>query len=139
MDVLVAAVEQGIDSDAPDRRPAHGDLYEAQVLVTDDARLGLIDLDDVGLGDPLLDAATFSAHLLALALSGTAAHRILGYRAALRSAFLTHLDATEAALRWREAYALLLLTPSPFRTQHPTWPTKITTHAEAASQLLQSS
>ncbi len=138
LDRVLATVAKGIDSDQPDRRPVHGDLYEAQILVAGDGTLGLIDLDDLGLGDPLLDAATFSAHLLALALSpGSATARILAYRAQLRLAFLDHLGAHDRSLRWREAYAMLLLSPGPFRTLHPTWPEKVSARVEAATQLLE--
>lgn len=139
LDGLVAAVARGIDSDPADRRPVHGDLYEAQVLVDDDGTLGLVDLDDLGRGDPLLDAATFSAHLVALALlPGPATARILAYRAELRRAFLDHLGAPERSLRWREAYAMLLLAPGPFRALASNWPAKVTTRVEAATHLLHS-
>src|SRR5581483_4019125 len=52
-----ARVAEGIiaraeESDPPDEWIVHGDLYENQVLV-DGERLGLIDLDDLGPGDPL--------------------------------------------------------------------------------------
>jgi hypothetical protein len=137
LDKVVAAVAQGIDSDPADRRPVHGDLYEAQVLVADDDALGLVDLDDVGLGDPLLDAATFSAHLVALALCpGAATPRILAWRSELRRAFLDHLGAHERSLRWRESYAMILLAPGPFRALRPDWPAKVTARVEAATQLL---
>ena len=137
LDRLVAAIARGIDSEPPDRRPVHGDLYEGQILVADDGTLGLVDLDDLGQGDPLLDAATFSAHLAALALvPNPATPRILTYRAALRHAFLTHLDAQESALRWREAYAMLLLSPTPFRSLTNNWPTKVTARVEMATKLL---
>ncbi|HEY3238878.1 MAG TPA: phosphotransferase, partial [Acidimicrobiia bacterium] len=100
LDEVLAAVAHAIDSDPPDRHPVHGDLYEAQLLVGDDGTLGLLDLDDLGLGDPLLDAATFSAHLVALALQpGPATTRILAYRAELRRAFLDRLGAPEHSLR----------------------------------------
>ncbi|MGH9002277.1 MAG: hypothetical protein ACRDYV_04035, partial [Acidimicrobiia bacterium] len=86
---------------------------------------------------PLLDAATFSAHLVALALlPGPATTRILAYRAELRRAFLDHLGAHDRCLRWREAYAMLLLAPGPFRALRPDWPRQITTRVEAATQLL---
>lgn len=139
LDKVVAAVARGIDSDGADRRPVHGDLYEAQVLVGDDGTLGLVDLDDLGLGDPLLDIATFSAHLVALALfPGPATTRILTYRAELRRAFLDHLGAHERSLRWREAYAMLLLAPGPFRALRPDWPAKITARVDAATRLFRS-
>jgi aminoglycoside phosphotransferase (APT) family kinase protein len=108
--------------DPPDDRVVHGDLYENQVLV-DGETFGLIDLDDLGPGDPLLDAANFSAHLLLLATSGTGPGRLVHrYRDDLRAAFARRLDADPAALAWREAYCLLRLASGPFRVLHPDWP-----------------
>jgi aminoglycoside phosphotransferase (APT) family kinase protein len=123
--------------DGLDERIVHGDLSEGQVLVGAGERLGLVDLDDVGPGDPILDAATFCAHLLALAASaGVAAGRILRYRESLRAAFLRRLAVDPRALAWREAYALLLLAPGPLRVLHPDWPRHVATRVELAGQLL---
>jgi hypothetical protein len=137
LDKLVEAVAWGVDWDLGELRPVHGDLYEAQILVDGDGRLGLLDLDDLGLGDPLLDAATFSTHLLALAL-GHPVHRarILDYRQDLRRAFLDALDAEDHALRWRESYAMLLLAPTPFRSLRPDWQAKLRMRVEAAAEFL---
>ncbi|MGH2798785.1 MAG: phosphotransferase, partial [Thermoleophilaceae bacterium] len=44
----------------------HRDLYEEQILLGD--RVGLIDLDDVALGPPELDAGSLVAHLELLSL-----------------------------------------------------------------------
>jgi hypothetical protein len=122
--------------EAVDERIVHGDLYEGQVLVADHS-LGLVDLDDVGLGDPVLDAATFCAHLLALATSaGAAAGRVLGYRQLLRTAFLHRLTVDPRALAWREAYAMLLLAPGPLRVLHPDWPRLVASRVELAERLL---
>lgn len=126
------------ESEPPEQRMVHGDLYENQVLVDGDS-LGLIDLDDVGLGDPLLDAANFSAHLLVLGTSGTpAGARILGYREALRAAFCGRLDADPAALSWREAYCLLRLASGPFRVLHPEWPRRMADRLALATAVLAS-
>ncbi|MGH8975788.1 MAG: hypothetical protein ACRD0C_21595 [Acidimicrobiia bacterium] len=140
LDKLVESVAHGLDWDPGDRRPVHGDLYEAQILVAGDATLGLLDLDGLGMGDPLLDAATFSAHLLVLALGHPgAASRILTYRQELRRALLEQLDAAEPALRWREAYAMLLLAPAPFRTLRPAWQAKLRKRVEVATELTRGS
>ena len=123
--------------DAVDERIVHGDLYEGQVLVGADQSLGLVDLDDVGPGDPALDAATFCAHLLALAASaGAPAGRILRYRDHLRTAFLGRLAVHPRALAWREAYAMLLLAPGPVRVLPPEWERQVATRVEFAQRLL---
>lgn len=123
-------------SDPPDEWIVHGDLYENQVLVDGDT-LGLIDLDDLGPGDPLLDAANFSAHLLVLGASGLATGpTILRYRDDLRGAFCRHLDADPAELAWREAYCLLRLASGPFRVLHPDWPRRVADRLALATEAL---
>jgi hypothetical protein len=116
-----ALIEWAEASEPPDEWIVHGDLYENQILVDGEA-LGLIDLDDLGPGDPLLDAANFSAHLLLLGASGPpAAAVILSYREELQGAFGRRFDADPAQLAWREAYCLLRLVAGPFRVLHPDW------------------
>jgi hypothetical protein len=112
----------------------HGDLYENQILFDGDT-VGLIDLDDLGPGDPLLDAANFSAHLLLL---GTAhpAPTILRYRDELRAAVCRRFDRDRADLAWREAYCLLRLAAGPFRVLHPDWPRRMSARLALATEAL---
>jgi hypothetical protein len=124
------------ESEPPEEWIVHGDLYENQVIVANE-RFGLLDLDDLGPGDPLLDAANFSAHLLVLGTSGPpAAGPILRYREELRAAFCRRLDADPAALAWREAYCLLRLSSGPFRVLHPDWPRRMASRLNLASEVL---
>jgi aminoglycoside phosphotransferase (APT) family kinase protein len=123
-------------ADPPETWIVHGDLYESQLLVDGDG-LGLIDLDDLGPGDPLLDAANFSAHLLVLGASGPhGAGVILRYRDELRTAFCRSLDADPAALAWREAYCVLRLVTGPFRVLHPDWPRRMADRLALATAAL---
>lgn len=123
-------------SESPDEWIVHGDLYESQVLVDGEA-FGLIDLDDLGPGDRLLDAANFSAHLLVLGASGPpAGAMILRYRDELRAAFCRRLDAGPADLAWREAYCLLRLASGPFRVLHPDWPGRVAVRLALATEAL---
>ena len=134
--VAEAVIACAEESGGGDRRIVHGDLYESQVLVDGD-RLGLLDLDDVGPGDPLLDAANFSAHLLVLGTSGPpAGATILRYREELRAAFCRRLDADPADLAWREAYCLLRLASGPFRVLHPEWPARMADRLTLAARAL---
>ncbi|MGH9033645.1 MAG: phosphotransferase family protein, partial [Acidimicrobiia bacterium] len=137
------AVDRAVDTiverarrDATPRRLVHGDLYEAQVVVAGDYSLGLIDLDDLGVGDPALDAANFCAHLIALGQSVPAAWpRLVAYRALVRAAFLARLDIDPDALAWREALASLLLASGPFRVLHPHWPREVKRRVDLALRL----
>ena len=42
---------------------AHNDFYDDQMLVLSDGRIALVDFEETGAGDPLLDIGTFLAHL----------------------------------------------------------------------------
>lgn len=134
--VAEAVIGWAEESEPPEEWIVHGDLYENQVLVHGDS-LGLIDLDDLGPGDPLLDAANFSAHLLVLGASGSlGAAVILRYREELRTAFCRILDVDPAALAWREAYCLLRLASGPFRVLHPEWPRRMGDRLALATEAL---
>lgn len=115
----------------------HGDLYEGQVFVGDGSGLGLIDLDDAGPGDPLLDAANLLAHLSVLSASAPRARRRpLAYRALLRPLVLDGLGASESDLAWREALCMLKLATGPFRVLSPRWPGRVEARVGAAIRLL---
>jgi phosphotransferase family enzyme len=131
-----AVVGWAEESELPATWVVHGDLYENQVVV-DGETLGLVDLDDIGLGDPLLDAANFAAHLRVLAASGPPAAAVIHrYREELRAAFLRRLDADSADLAWREAYCLLRLATGPFRVLHPEWPRRMADRLTLATEAL---
>lgn len=115
----------------------HGDLYEGQVFVGERNGMGLIDLDDAGPADPLLDAANFLAHLSVLSASAPGARRRpLAYRALLRPLLLEGLGASEADLAWREALCMLKLATGPFRVLSARWPSRVEARVDAAIRLL---
>jgi hypothetical protein len=137
VDRVVDAVAEGAARPAPTDPTVHGDLYEAQVFVDEDFSLGLIDLDDLGPGDPAVDAANFCAHLLVLALAvPAAAERLVAYRHLVRDAFLRRLEISPADLAWREAMAALLLASGPFRVLDPRWPAEVLRRIRLAVRLL---
>jgi hypothetical protein len=138
VDRMVDAVSEGLDNDTVAFRTVHGDLYEAQVFVAGDYSLGLIDLDDAGIGDPAMDAANFCAHLIALALAvPSAASRLMGYRSLVREAFLQRLGIPSPSLAWREALCMLLLATGPFRVLDPRWPGEVRRRLDLAIRLLE--
>lgn len=115
----------------------HGDLYEGQVFVGSDGGIGLIDLEDAGPGDPLLDAANLLAHLVLLNASRPdAARRPIAYRALLRTAVLDAFGAAESDLDWRESLCLLRLATGPFRVLSRAWPRRTEARVNAALRLL---
>jgi hypothetical protein len=134
---VVDAVREGEANDPIPPRLVHGDLYEDQVFVAENFSLGLLDLDDLGPGDPALDAANFCAHLVALALSApAAADRLLAYRSLIRETFAARLGVPPSSLAWRESLAMLLLASGPFRVLDPGWPQQTAVRVEIAASLL---
>jgi hypothetical protein len=137
-DRIVEAAAVGAEQDPGRPGIVHGDLYEAQIFVGQEYRLGLIDLDDLGRGDAALDAANFCAHLLALALAApSAADRLIAYRRLVRPAFARALDVPLASLAWREAVCMLLLAAGPFRVLDPAWPAEVGRRVALAVRLLE--
>ncbi|HEX6263071.1 MAG TPA: phosphotransferase [Actinomycetota bacterium] len=131
-------VERGAAGTPSPVGTVHGDLYEHQVLVDEGFSLGLVDLDDVGPGDLAVDAANFTAHLVALAMAvPAAARRLLAYRSILVPAFAARLDVDVRDLAWREALSMLKLSVGPFRVLQPAWQAEVQRRVEVALRLSQ--
>lgn len=96
----------------------HGDLHEAQLVVDDRSVVGLLDIDDVGPGDPLDDVATLVAHLRFRALTADD-RRIEAYADLVRAAVSARYDANDVE---RHVAAVLVgLATGPFRIQQGDW------------------
>jgi len=117
--------------------PVHGDFYDAQIFVAGDHSIGLIDLDDVGLGWPVMEMGNFAAHLLALAFAVPAAKpRALAYRTLALEHFVQREHVDAGALAGAEAVSLLGLAAGPFRVLEPDWRRAVALRVTAAAQLL---
>jgi AcrR family transcriptional regulator len=96
----------------------HGDLHEAQLVVGDTAITGLLDIDDVGSGDPLDDVATLVGHLRFRAAT-TGNDRVGCYAEHVRRVFARGHDERDVDLHI--AGVLVGLATGPFRIQQPNW------------------
>lgn len=108
--------------DKPQRDPhtscIHGDLHESQLVVDDKTVIGVLDIDDVGPGDPLDDVGTFLAHLEYRQLTkGTP--RLRHYISEATSAFSK--DHAPEEVSRHIAAALIGLATVPFTLQIPDW------------------
>ena len=101
-----------------ERGTVHGDLHEGQLVVDDNAVIGLLDVDDVGNGDPLDDVATMIGHLRFRAATG-ADPSLEYYADDIRSAVATGHDPGDVDLHI--AAVLVGLATGPFRIQQPDW------------------
>ena len=62
----IERISKSLDTFVEAWRPstvAHNDFYDDQILVLPDGDVALVDLEEAGPGDPMLDIANFTAHL----------------------------------------------------------------------------
>jgi hypothetical protein len=103
---------------------AHNDFYDNQIIVTPDGRPAIVDFEEVGPGDPMIDVGNMLAHLRWQAhfqITGPAAEALAGYRRQMRALALSRYGWDEEALDMREAYSLFRLSSNPARHQRDNW------------------
>lgn len=124
------------DDPVTDRRPAHGDFHEAQVLVSAGHVAGLLDVDGAGLARPADDAATMLGHLALWARLSRHPDRSQGFA----NTFLRHADAVldPVDLRLRVAAVIAGLATGPFRVQQDNWPAETSWRIDLAVRWVQS-
>lgn len=98
----------------------HGDLHDGQIIVRDARIVGVLDIDDAGLGRPIDDRANLLARLIyRLHTSESASSQLSRHIEDLRSASAERFDSS--TLDVRTAAALVGLATGPFRLQSPGW------------------
>lgn len=102
----------------PPAATVHGDLHEAQLVVDDTTVTGVLDVDDVGPGDPLDDVGTLVAHLRFRAMTADDVE-IDRYAAEVAASVSSGHDPAEVDRRI--AAVLVGLATGPFRIQQPGW------------------
>ena len=110
----------------------HGDFHTGQLLIdaTRPAPLGLVDLDTVGVGDPIVDRAAMLGQLAVLA--STDGH----YQAGLEAAYevLGRVDEPHRLNTWTAAHVAGLAT-GPFRAQDTEWMASTRARLELARRI----
>jgi len=131
---VIDALATGNDDDPGPVTAAHGDLYEAQLLVDRGRITGLLDIDTAGPGLRVDDLANFCAHLSVLAQTSDRPRQIRRFGAAL----LAHAEAhhPRAVLRRRIAAAVVSLATGPFRVMEAGWPTNTARRLDLAAEWL---
>lgn len=114
----------------------HGDFYDAQVLLCDE-RVAVLDLDRAVRACPLLDLATFIAHLERSAAMGrVAGGRVREVTENLVEGYRAVRGALPPGLSEYAAMALFALAPEPFREHAPDWPERIERILDRVEELL---
>lgn len=102
----------------------HGDFSADQVLLMDDGKVAILDLDNAGRGDPMADLGTFAAQLefdglIGLLPQARVAIVLDAIQTGYRNAAPHHFDPER--LRNHTAARLLRLAVEPFRQRTPDW------------------
>jgi len=116
---LVETLRSQGDPDQGQAVPAHGDFYEAQLLVDKGRITGLLDIDTAGAGLRVDDLANICGHLSVLGLVSDRPRRIKRYGASLLAR--AEEDHSPEVLRPRIAAAVVGLATGPFRVLEARW------------------
>ena len=118
----VATLDPFIDSWTP-VATAHNDFYDDQLLVLPDGRMVLVDFEETGAGDPMLDVGNFLAHLKWAAQNGSQKRAAIRaeYHNALKDAAIQRFGWNERDLDLREAVCLFRLCTTPIRRPEENW------------------
>ena len=117
---------------------AHNDFYDDQLIRIPDGRLALVDFEEAGLGDPLLDVGNFLAHMRWSAHFGreTEAQASGAYHRLMRSAALARFGWEERALNLREAVCIFRVCTNPIRHLAPDWPRRLEVGLSLVNEVL---
>ncbi len=102
---------------------AHNDFYDDQMLILRDGRIALVDFEEAGPGDPMLDVGNFLAHLKWASCFGRKGRRDGSgeYYQQFRRAALERLRWNERDLAFREAVCLFRMCTNTIRRPQGDW------------------
>lgn len=115
----------------------HGDFYDSQIRVQDGRVLGLLDLDDVGVGERIDDLATMAGRVWTIAQTQPDPQRrevLTEYARSLLGDFSALVDPDE--LDRRVGGILLGRATGPFRAQQEDWPSECVRRIQVAEAWL---
>ena len=115
----------------------HGDLHESQLIVEGGRIVGLLDIDEAGIGDPIDDIAVPVAHLGHRSLSAPNAHRVENFADALVASCSDNHEPRDIAVG--TVAVLAGLATAPFRTQSTGWQERISAVLDLIERTLPSS
>ena len=118
---------------------AHNDFYDDQILVLPDGGMALVDFEEAGPGDPMLDVGNFVAHLRWSARFGRAgeADATASYLEQFRSAAIERFGWNERDLNLREAVCLFRICTNAVRHPRDDWRGKLESGLSLVSESLE--
>jgi hypothetical protein len=135
---LGEAIKDGLGRHPVDTRVVHGDFYEGQLLIDGEGAItGVLDVDDIGPGDPVMDIANYTAHLSSLAESHPeSSARLLAHQRSIRALYLERSGVPTGALAAREAVVGLGMATGPLRVLSENWPDRVDARIGIAARSL---
>jgi len=118
---------------------AHNDFYDDQVILTPTGRLALVDFEEAGPGDPLLDVGNMLGHLRWMSHFNKKGSAYAAYRQELLAATLERFGWDTRELALREAYALYRLSTNSIRNFRDDWQERVETVLSMAVEVLEES
>ncbi|MYB77456.1 MAG: phosphotransferase [Chloroflexi bacterium] len=118
---------------------AHNDFYDDQLIQLPDSKVALVDFEETGLGDPLLDVGNFLAHMLwSATFGGERESKASGeYYARFRAAALARFGWDERELNLREAVCIFRVCTNPVRHLAPDWPHRVERGLSLVNEVLE--
>ena len=118
---------------------AHNDFYDDQMLALPDGRIALVDFEEAGPGDPMLDIGNFLAHLLWASHFGS--EKEASAKSAYHSIFLAEtlgrMDWNERDLALREAVCLFRVCTNAIRHPRPDWRNRLREGLTLVNEILE--
>ncbi len=118
---------------------AHNDFYDDQLLGLPDGRMALVDFEEAGPGEPLLDVGNFLAHLRWASRFGREndAENCAAYRELFRSAALDRFKWRPRELDLREAVCLFRICTNTVRQPQQDWRNKLEASLSLVNEVLE--
>ncbi len=122
LDDVTKALDRFIQSWRP-TCTAHNDFYDDQILVLPDGRVALVDFEEAGPGDPMMDVGNFVAHLRWSSCFGRQGETDATdrYYQAFRQAAVDRFHWSEEDLAFREAICLFRICTNAIRRPREDW------------------
>ena len=117
---------------------AHNDFYDDQMLVLPDGRVALVDFEETGPGDPMLDVGNFLAHLRWASYLGRRRNTDASgaFHQMFRSASLERFDWDEKSLDLREAVCLFRICTNAIRRPQPDWDSRLESGLRLVNEII---
>jgi len=107
---------------------AHNDFYDDQMLVLPEGKVAVVDFEEAGLGDPMLDAGNFLAHLrwsAEFSRKRSGAEASGAYCQVFRKAALDRMQWDSRELAMREAVCLFRICTNSIRHIQADWRSRL--------------